>query len=46
MNIPTSEAWRISIGEELLNIRDNDEQSIPCFDNDELECLLRYICVT
>ena len=46
MNIPTSEAWRISIGEELLNIRDNDDQSIPCFDNDELECLLRYICVT
>ena len=46
MNISTSEAWRIGIGEELLNIRDNDEQLIPCFDNDELQCLLCYICVT
>ena len=40
------EAWRIGLCNELLLIRDDEECYVPGFDSDELDCLLRYLCVT
>ena len=40
--IPTDESWR----EELLAIRDDDDSCVPGFDDDDLESILSYICIT
>ena len=43
--IPRCEACRIGLCNELLLIRDDEECYVPGFDSDELDCLVRYLCV-
>ena len=44
--IPTDESWRVGLCEELLAIRDDDDSYVPGFDDDDLESILSYICIT
>ena len=44
--IPTDESWRVGLCQELLAIRDDDDSYVPGFDDDDLESILSYICIT
>ena len=45
LDIPEDEEWRIGLCNELISIRDSDNVLLPGFDSEELNSLLRYVCV-
>ena len=42
---PFEEQWRISLSKELMYIRSNDSALIPGFNDEEVNDLLKFVCV-
>ena len=44
--VPEEELWRLDMGQELLKLRDGDYLDLPGFSKDELDELLKHVCVS
>ena len=46
MTTPKDESWRVSLGIELLKVREDKEFGLPGFNSDEIDQLLTYVCIS
>ena len=44
-NIPMDDEWKINVAEEILTVNE-DQATLPGFDNNEINALLFDICVS
>ena len=44
--VPIDEEWRVTLGKELIKIRDDEATELPGFSTEECEELLHHICTT
>ena len=44
-NTPLGDEWKVNLSKELLDIRDDDDLTLPWFSSDELMCILDHVCV-
>jgi len=44
--LSADEHWRLDLCKELLNLRDTDDINLPGFNDEDLNSLLTYVCVS
>ena len=42
---PLGDEWKVNLSKELLDLRDDDDLTLPGFSTDELKCILDHLCV-